>query len=76
MNSASVNNVTHLIIDFLSHEIVERRHRVQHGHVVVLLQKGLFLLAIPQEHENSVRNIVCVCAKNSIGIMYIAWKEK
>lgn len=35
------NNVTatpHLIIDFLSHEIIERWHRVQHGHIVVLLQ--------------------------------------
>ena len=38
INRNNVMATPHLIIDFLSHEIIERWHRVQHGHIVVLLQ--------------------------------------
>jgi len=61
--------VPHLIIDFLPHEIVERRHRVQHAHVAVLFQQGLVFLAVSQEHENSVRYTVRVCTNNTMLIL-------
>lgn len=55
----------YLIVDFLPHEAIKGRHRVQDRQIVVLSQQALVLFAVSQEHENSVRYRVSICGYKS-----------